>query len=408
MWRRSAPRTGQRRGTSGGWSSKRRLSADPADTAARRRPVVSCKPDRRGQLDPQPRGGGHRRHRVPRTATACGPGHAGSNPATCGTAPSGPPTSNRFPANLDVPPRTCPHQGSRSRTSRSTRSRLTYARSVMTDRRPRFALPTRRLPSPRPRSSEPAPEVSMEARPEDVAAPVEVSVVDSAIYVDGERPESPTTVAETSKLLHDRPGGMAWIGLFRPDEVAAPAGRRGVRPARGRRRGRDRRPPAAQAGTLRRNAVRRAPCRDVPRRSRGGRIRRDPRLRRQELRPDGSPQPHAGPGRRPTAHGERPGAARARAGGRPVRDPRQRRRRLRAGRRRTPEGHRGDRGPGLQGRPDRLPPHLRAVRRGHRVPAVHAAAPLDARGARGRASRSTARTRSCSATSATSPTTPRS
>jgi magnesium transporter len=59
----------------------------------------------------------------------------------------------------------------------------------------------------------------MEARPEDVVSPVEQSVVDSAIYVGGERRDSPTTVAETSTLLHDRPGGMAWIGLFRPTEA---------------------------------------------------------------------------------------------------------------------------------------------------------------------------------------------
>lgn len=58
----------------------------------------------------------------------------------------------------------------------------------------------------------------MEARPEDVATPVEQSVVDAAIYVRGERVESPVTIADTARLLPAHPGGMAWIGLFRPTE----------------------------------------------------------------------------------------------------------------------------------------------------------------------------------------------
>jgi magnesium transporter len=88
----------------------------------------------------------------------------------------------------------------------------------MTERRPRFAIPGRRPPQG-PLGPEPAPEVSMETRPEDVASPVEQSVVDSAIYIDGERRDSPTTVADTSRMLRDRPRGMAWIGLFRPTEA---------------------------------------------------------------------------------------------------------------------------------------------------------------------------------------------
>ena len=58
----------------------------------------------------------------------------------------------------------------------------------------------------------------MEARPEDVATPVEQSVVDAAIYVAGVRTGSPTSIAETARLLRETPGGMAWIGLFRPSE----------------------------------------------------------------------------------------------------------------------------------------------------------------------------------------------
>jgi magnesium transporter len=89
----------------------------------------------------------------------------------------------------------------------------------MTDRRSRFQLPAR-LPqrSTKPRSSEPAPEVSMESRPEDVAAPVEESVVDAALYRDGHRVETPPTAADAAGHLRTQPGTMAWIGLFRPSE----------------------------------------------------------------------------------------------------------------------------------------------------------------------------------------------
>jgi magnesium transporter len=59
----------------------------------------------------------------------------------------------------------------------------------------------------------------MEARPEDVAAPVEESMVDAAIYREGMRIDSPTSVANTALRLHDQPGTMAWIGLFRPTEA---------------------------------------------------------------------------------------------------------------------------------------------------------------------------------------------
>jgi magnesium transporter len=88
----------------------------------------------------------------------------------------------------------------------------------MTERRPRFGLPNLRPGGPRQQGPDPAPEVAMEARPEDVATPVEQSVVDAAIYVAGVRAGSPTWVAETARLLHETPGGMAWIGLFRPSE----------------------------------------------------------------------------------------------------------------------------------------------------------------------------------------------
>jgi magnesium transporter len=90
----------------------------------------------------------------------------------------------------------------------------------MADRRSRFQLPTRRTPPPKAeRQREPAPEVSMEARPEDVAAPVDQSIVDAAIYLDGIRVETPPTVADTAHRLRDQPKSMAWIGLFRPSEA---------------------------------------------------------------------------------------------------------------------------------------------------------------------------------------------
>src|SRR6188474_3447273 len=90
----------------------------------------------------------------------------------------------------------------------------------MAQRRTRFPLPARpfsrtRAARPRP-SDEPAPEVSMEARPEDVVAPVEQSIVDAALYVDGRRVASPESVADTVRALTEVPGSMAWIGMFRP------------------------------------------------------------------------------------------------------------------------------------------------------------------------------------------------
>jgi magnesium transporter len=63
---------------------------------------------------------------------------------------------------------------------------------------------------------EPAPEVSMESRPEDVAAPVEQSIVDAAIYVEGRRVTTPESVVGAVKELSVLPGSMAWIGMFRP------------------------------------------------------------------------------------------------------------------------------------------------------------------------------------------------
>ncbi|NUU25694.1 MAG: magnesium and cobalt transport protein CorA [Streptomycetaceae bacterium] len=68
---------------------------------------------------------------------------------------------------------------------------------------------------------ETSPEQSMDPRTseEDSPAPVEKSLIDSALYVDGRRVASPGTLAETYRGLHERPGAMAWIGLYRPADT---------------------------------------------------------------------------------------------------------------------------------------------------------------------------------------------
>jgi magnesium transporter len=43
-------------------------------------------------------------------------------------------------------------------------------------------------------------------------------MVDSAIYVDGARVVSPGSLADTYAALHQQPEGMAWIGLYRPEQ----------------------------------------------------------------------------------------------------------------------------------------------------------------------------------------------
>jgi magnesium transporter len=43
-------------------------------------------------------------------------------------------------------------------------------------------------------------------------------LVDSAVYIDGQRVASPSTLAETYRELREHPGAVAWIGLFRPTE----------------------------------------------------------------------------------------------------------------------------------------------------------------------------------------------
>jgi magnesium transporter len=47
--------------------------------------------------------------------------------------------------------------------------------------------------------------------------PIRTSIVDSAIYVDGDRVSSPEGLVDTYRQLHQLNGAMAWIGLYRPD-----------------------------------------------------------------------------------------------------------------------------------------------------------------------------------------------
>ncbi len=63
------------------------------------------------------------------------------------------------------------------------------------------------------------PELSMHPRPDTAAAPVEQTVVNSAIYRNGHRVESPATLADTYQRLREQPNTMAWIGLYRPAEA---------------------------------------------------------------------------------------------------------------------------------------------------------------------------------------------
>jgi magnesium transporter len=56
----------------------------------------------------------------------------------------------------------------------------------------------------------------MDPRAVAVAAPVEQSMVSSAIYRNGQRVDSPPTLAATYQRLREQPDAMAWIGLYRP------------------------------------------------------------------------------------------------------------------------------------------------------------------------------------------------
>lgn len=88
---------------------------------------------------------------------------------------------------------------------------------MITNRRLRTLLP-KRGQSGTPAGWQPAPEHSMDPSPHVEHTPVENSIIDSAVYIDGHRVDSPSTVAATCQCLPQRPGSMAWIGLYRPAE----------------------------------------------------------------------------------------------------------------------------------------------------------------------------------------------
>ena len=63
----------------------------------------------------------------------------------------------------------------------------------------------------------PAPVAPVEA-PDSPVAPRRSSLIDAALYRDGDRIASPATLAETYRGLRDGEGTVGWIGLYRPDE----------------------------------------------------------------------------------------------------------------------------------------------------------------------------------------------
>ncbi len=62
-----------------------------------------------------------------------------------------------------------------------------------------------------------APEHSMDPRGSVEEAP-RPSVIDNAIYQDGLRVDTPASLGDAIAALRSRPGAMAWIGLYRPQE----------------------------------------------------------------------------------------------------------------------------------------------------------------------------------------------
>ncbi|MDX6352918.1 MAG: magnesium transporter [Streptomyces sp.] len=93
-----------------------------------------------------------------------------------------------------------------------------YAALVSSERRNR-ALRALKSSAKRRIVAEPAP-VAPAAVPEPAEeedAP-QSSVIDAALYRDGRRVSTPSTLAEAYAQLRQEPGAMAWIGLYRPSE----------------------------------------------------------------------------------------------------------------------------------------------------------------------------------------------
>src|SRR5690348_8250175 len=67
-------------------------------------------------------------------------------------------------------------------------------------------------------SAERTAEQSLDPRPRQ-RPPVTTSIINNIVYLDGRPAGSPATLAETFDLLEQRPGSMAWIGLYRPADA---------------------------------------------------------------------------------------------------------------------------------------------------------------------------------------------
>lgn len=89
----------------------------------------------------------------------------------------------------------------------------------MPNSRLRFLMP-RRAPGPSQQGSDlsAAPERSMDPRRQEDRALAVPSLVDSAVYRDGRRAESPADLEQALHSLRDATS-MAWIGLYRPPET---------------------------------------------------------------------------------------------------------------------------------------------------------------------------------------------
>ncbi|WP_041312640.1 magnesium and cobalt transport protein CorA [Mycobacterium sp. JS623] len=89
----------------------------------------------------------------------------------------------------------------------------------MPDSRLRFLMPRRAQGSSQQSADlSAAPERSMDPRTQEEPTLAVPSLVDSAVYRDGRRAESPATLEEALRSLPDQTS-MAWIGLYRPSET---------------------------------------------------------------------------------------------------------------------------------------------------------------------------------------------
>ncbi|WP_418057515.1 magnesium/cobalt transporter CorA [Pimelobacter simplex] len=66
--------------------------------------------------------------------------------------------------------------------------------------------------------AEPTRPTSTPAPRDDRRGPDRATLVDSAVYVDGDRVASPATLADSFNALRENDDAVAWIGLYRPDQ----------------------------------------------------------------------------------------------------------------------------------------------------------------------------------------------